>query len=159
MRLHIHCFVSGPNSLIDLAAEFRYQIFSKEMPLVYAQSSPIHLLLRSSKFTLGYFLLHLADLSTFQVLKAMLHGDASLFRDHPELMDSAVWVYFHSSLQKYNRMECWGPLKDAAQVLIICSSSSAFVHIGYDVKHEPVYASLPADPVATSHSKHLTSVL
>ncbi|KAJ7965466.1 protein STAY-GREEN LIKE, chloroplastic [Quillaja saponaria] len=32
--LHIHCFVSGPNLLMDLAAEFRYHIFSKEMPLV-----------------------------------------------------------------------------------------------------------------------------
>ncbi|KAI4387979.1 hypothetical protein MLD38_000359 [Melastoma candidum] len=82
MCLHIHCFVSGPNSLIDLAAEFRYRIFSKEMPLV---------------------------------LKAILHGDASLFSDDPELLNSVVWVYFHSSSPKYNRMECWGPLKDAAQ--------------------------------------------
>ncbi|KAF8026538.1 hypothetical protein BT93_F3125 [Corymbia citriodora subsp. variegata] len=82
MCLHIHCFVSGPNPLLDLAAEFRYHIFSKEMPLV---------------------------------LKAVLHGDALLFRDHPELMDAPVWVYFHSSSQKYNRIECWGPLKDAAQ--------------------------------------------
>lgn len=82
MRLHIHCYVSGPNSLLDLAAEFRYHIFSKELPLV---------------------------------LKAVLHGDSVLFRDHPELMDSYVWVYFHSSSPKYNRMECWGPLKDAVK--------------------------------------------
>ena len=34
MYLHIHCFVSGPNLFLDLAAEFRYHIFSKEMPLV-----------------------------------------------------------------------------------------------------------------------------
>lgn len=34
MCLHVHCFVSGPNSFLDLAAEFRYHIFSKEMPLV-----------------------------------------------------------------------------------------------------------------------------
>lgn len=32
--LHVHCYVSGPNSLLDLAAEFRYHIFSKELPLV-----------------------------------------------------------------------------------------------------------------------------
>ncbi|KAL3735582.1 hypothetical protein ACJRO7_024667 [Eucalyptus globulus] len=82
MCLHIHCFVSGPNPFLDLAAEFRYHIFSKEMPLV---------------------------------LKAVLHGDALLFTDHPELMDAPVWVYFHSSSQKYNRIECWGPFKDAAQ--------------------------------------------
>ncbi|KAL1533552.1 magnesium dechelatase [Salvia divinorum] len=29
-------------------------------------------------------------------------------------MDALVRVYFHSSSSKYNRMECWGPLKDAA---------------------------------------------
>ncbi|XP_048130717.1 magnesium dechelatase SGRL, chloroplastic isoform X2 [Rhodamnia argentea] len=82
MCLHIHCFVSGPNPLLYLAAEFRYHIFSKEMPLV---------------------------------LKAVSHGDALLFRDHPGLMDAPVWVYFHSSSRKYNRIECWGPLKDAAK--------------------------------------------
>ncbi|KAE8100506.1 hypothetical protein FH972_018402 [Carpinus fangiana] len=32
--LHVHCYVSGPNPLLDLAAEFRYHIFSKELPLV-----------------------------------------------------------------------------------------------------------------------------
>ncbi|KAM7269126.1 hypothetical protein ACFE04_024623 [Oxalis oulophora] len=79
--LHIHCFVSGPNLLLDLAAEFRYHIFSKEMPLV---------------------------------LQAVLNGDSTLFEQHPELMDAIVRVYFHSSSQKYNRMECWGSLKDAA---------------------------------------------
>ncbi|KAH7567965.1 hypothetical protein ACOSP7_009732 [Xanthoceras sorbifolium] len=82
MRLHVHCYVSGPNILRDLAAEFRYHIFSKEMPLV---------------------------------LKAVLHGDSILFREHPELMDAVVWVYFHSSSNNYNRIECWGSLKDAAQ--------------------------------------------
>ncbi|KAF9682686.1 hypothetical protein SADUNF_Sadunf05G0134500 [Salix dunnii] len=80
--LLVHCYVSGPNLMLDLAAEFRYHIFSKEMPLV---------------------------------LEAVLHGDSALFTDHPELKDSLVWVYFHSSSPKYNRLECWGPLKDAAQ--------------------------------------------
>lgn len=51
-----------------------------------------------------------------QVLKAVLHGDSVLFRDHPELLDALVRVYFHSSSQKYNRTECWGPLKKAAEV-------------------------------------------
>ncbi|KAK7311497.1 hypothetical protein RJT34_09686 [Clitoria ternatea] len=82
MCLHVHCFVSGPNSFLDLAAEFRYYIFSKEMPLV---------------------------------LKAIQCGDSALFREHPELLDSIVRIYFHSSSKKYNRMECWGPLKDAMQ--------------------------------------------
>lgn len=82
MCLHVHCFVSGPNLLLELAAELRYQIFSKELPLV---------------------------------LKAVLHGDSALFTEHPELLDSLVRVYFHSSLQKYNKMECWGPLRDAIE--------------------------------------------
>ena len=34
MFLNVHCYVSGPNILLDLAAEFRYNIFSKELPLV-----------------------------------------------------------------------------------------------------------------------------
>ncbi|CAL1412590.1 unnamed protein product [Linum trigynum] len=80
--LHIHCYVSGPNLTFDLAAELRYHIFAKEMPLV---------------------------------LQALSYGDAELFQANPELNDALVWVYFHSSLPKYNRMECWGPLKDAAQ--------------------------------------------
>ncbi|KAL9359101.1 hypothetical protein Peur_047224 [Populus x canadensis] len=82
LALHAHCYVSGPNLLLDLAAEFRYHIFSKEMPLV---------------------------------LEAVLDGDAALFTKHPGLKDSLGWVYFHSRLPKYNRLECWGPLKDAAQ--------------------------------------------
>lgn len=32
--LHVHCYLSGPNLLLNLAAEFRYHIFSKELPLV-----------------------------------------------------------------------------------------------------------------------------
>ncbi|KAK9216263.1 hypothetical protein WN944_008270 [Citrus x changshan-huyou] len=82
MCLHVHCYVSGPSPLRDLAAEFRYHIFTKEMPLV---------------------------------LKAVLHGDSMLFRENAELMNALVRVYFHSSSKIYNRMECWGPLKDAAE--------------------------------------------
>ncbi|XP_074562179.1 magnesium dechelatase SGRL, chloroplastic-like [Curcuma longa] len=82
ISLHVHCFVSGTSLLQDLAAEFRYHIFSKELPLV---------------------------------LKAVVHGDSTLFSKHPELMEAEVWVYFHSKSKKYNRLECWGALKDAAQ--------------------------------------------
>lgn len=83
MHLVVHCYVSGPNNLfVDLAAEFRYHIFSKELPLV---------------------------------LQAVLYGDSTLFKEHPELMEGMVWVYFHSRSPKYNCIECWGPLKDAAQ--------------------------------------------
>lgn len=51
-----------------------------------------------------------------QVLKAVLHGDSVLFGEHPELLNALVRVYFHSSLRKYNRTECWGALKNAAEV-------------------------------------------
>ncbi|ESQ31036.1 hypothetical protein EUTSA_v10011724mg [Eutrema salsugineum] len=34
LRLHIHCCVSGPSLLQDVAAELRYHIFSKELPLL-----------------------------------------------------------------------------------------------------------------------------
>ncbi|EPS69844.1 hypothetical protein M569_04921, partial [Genlisea aurea] len=79
--LNVHCHVSGPDSFWDMAAEFRYHIFSKELPLV---------------------------------LEALLYGDSELFRDHPGSMDGVVRVFFHSSIDKYNRTEYWGPLRDAA---------------------------------------------
>ncbi|KAL4565833.1 hypothetical protein LXL04_029939 [Taraxacum kok-saghyz] len=82
MCLDVHCYVSGPNSWLDLVSEFRYYIFAKELPLV---------------------------------LEAVLYGDRVLFSQHKELMDAFVRVFFHSSSRKYNRVECWGPLKDAAK--------------------------------------------
>ncbi|KAK9167282.1 hypothetical protein Scep_002473 [Stephania cephalantha] len=84
--LVIHCHVSGPYALPDLVAEFRYHIFTKELPLV---------------------------------LKAVLHGDSILFKEHPELIDAVVWVYFHSTSKKYNHVECWGPLMDASQESLV----------------------------------------
>nr|CAB3457689.1 unnamed protein product [Digitaria exilis] len=48
------------------------------------------------------------------VLKAFVHGDGDLFSRHPELEEATVWVYFHSNLPRFNRVECWGPLRDAA---------------------------------------------
>jgi proteinaceous RNase P len=52
------------------------------------------------------------------VLKAVVHGDGALFADRPELMEAQVWVNFHSATRKYNRIECWGPLREAAEVSI-----------------------------------------
>ncbi|KAF8643285.1 hypothetical protein HU200_066920 [Digitaria exilis] len=89
MTLHVHCFVSGANLLQDLAAGFRYYVFSKELPLV--RTPP------------------------WKVLKAVVHGDAALFVERPELMEAKVWVHFHSRSRKYNRIECWGPLREAAK--------------------------------------------
>uniref|UniRef100_A0A7N1A868 Staygreen protein domain-containing protein n=1 Tax=Kalanchoe fedtschenkoi TaxID=63787 RepID=A0A7N1A868_KALFE len=82
MCLHVHCFVSGPDLLSGLAAEFRYHVFSKELPLV---------------------------------LKAVLHAERALFQQNPGLGDAVVWVHFHSDSDTYNRLECWGPLRDAAE--------------------------------------------
>lgn len=48
MCLHVHCYVSGPNSLLDLAAEFRYHIFSKELPLVSLSSLTARRIFHSS---------------------------------------------------------------------------------------------------------------
>ncbi|KAF5183296.1 Stay-green-like protein [Thalictrum thalictroides] len=72
----------------------------------------------------GHFLLDIfAKLRFFifckelpMVLKAFVHGDGNLFQNYPELEEEAlVWVYFHSNLPEFNRMECWGPLKDAVR--------------------------------------------
>lgn len=48
-----------------------------------------------------------------QVLGAFVHGDGNLLNQHPELQEALVWVYFHSNLPEFNKVECWGPLKDA----------------------------------------------
>lgn len=70
----------------------------------------------------GHFLLDLcAKLRYFifckelpVVLRAFVHGDGNLLSQHPELQEALVWVYFHSNLREFNKVECWGPLKDAA---------------------------------------------
>lgn len=49
------------------------------------------------------------------VIEAFRHGDSPLFQNHPELEQSKVWVYFHSNVKEYNRVECWGPLATAAK--------------------------------------------
>ncbi|KAG4987533.1 hypothetical protein JHK85_030516 [Glycine max] len=48
------------------------------------------------------------------VLKAVVHGDENLFNSYPELQDALVWVYFHSNIPEFNKVECWGPLKEAS---------------------------------------------
>ena len=49
-----------------------------------------------------------------QVLKAFIHGDENLLKNYPELQEALAWVYFHSNVPEFNKVECWGPLKDAA---------------------------------------------
>ncbi|OMO81010.1 Staygreen protein [Corchorus olitorius] len=55
------------------------------------------------------------------VLKAFVHGDGNLLNNYPELQEALVWVYFHSNIPEFNRVECWGPLVEAAAP---CSTSS-----------------------------------
>lgn len=43
-------------------------------------------------------------------MKAFVHGDIDLFKTNPELEKAMVWVYFHSNLPEFNRLECWGEL-------------------------------------------------
>jgi len=33
-----------------------------------------------------------------------------------DLDEALVWVYFHSNVEAYNCVECWGPLVEAAKV-------------------------------------------
>ncbi|CDY41282.1 BnaA01g12570D [Brassica napus] len=47
------------------------------------------------------------------VLKAFVHGDVNLLNHHPELQEALVYVYFHSNVNEFNRVECWGPLWEA----------------------------------------------
>ncbi|KHN25740.1 hypothetical protein glysoja_018314 [Glycine soja] len=51
---------------------------------------------------------------SLHVLKAVVHGDENLFNNYPELQDALVWVYFHSNIPEFNKVECWGPLKEAS---------------------------------------------
>lgn len=44
------------------------------------------------------------------VLKAFVHGDEKLFKNYPELQEALAWVYFHSNIPEFNKVECWGPL-------------------------------------------------
>ncbi|KAG6549116.1 hypothetical protein Mapa_009342 [Marchantia paleacea] len=49
------------------------------------------------------------------VLEAFMHGDRALFEKHPDLAKAPVWVYFHSNMEEYNRVENWGPLNEATK--------------------------------------------
>nr|GLL48558.1 protein STAY-GREEN, chloroplastic-like [Ipomoea trifida] len=48
------------------------------------------------------------------VLEAFVHGDENLLNNYPELQEASVWVYFHSNIPEFNKVECWGPLKEAS---------------------------------------------
>ncbi|KAI7738075.1 hypothetical protein M8C21_018064 [Ambrosia artemisiifolia] len=69
----------------------------------------------------GHFLLDLCARLRFfiftkelpLVLKAFAYGDGNLLNNYPELQEALVWVYFHSNVKEFNKVECWGPLLKA----------------------------------------------
>ena len=75
-----------------------------------------------------------------QVLKAFFHGDGDLFSSYPELQEALVWVYFHSNIPEFNRVECWGPLKDAAAP---CTAESGGVADNMEKVNQPSNRDLP----------------
>ncbi|KAF7812179.1 protein STAY-GREEN, chloroplastic-like [Senna tora] len=48
------------------------------------------------------------------VLEVFVHGDGNLLNNYPELQEALVWAYFHSNIPEFNKVECWGPLKEAS---------------------------------------------
>ncbi|KAI5057147.1 hypothetical protein GOP47_0027162 [Adiantum capillus-veneris] len=49
------------------------------------------------------------------VLKAFRHGDGALLNKYPELEKAPVWVYFHSNVKEFDKVECWGHLAQGGQ--------------------------------------------
>nr|GEY27778.1 hypothetical protein [Tanacetum cinerariifolium] len=67
---------------------------------------------RSYNMSLNHLLNTVQILHFLKGIAIVLYGDCLLFSEHKELMDAFVR---HSSIRKYNRVECWGPFKDAAK--------------------------------------------
>ncbi|XP_010455610.1 PREDICTED: protein STAY-GREEN 1, chloroplastic-like [Camelina sativa] len=47
------------------------------------------------------------------VLNAFVYGDENMLNNYPELHEACVWVYFHSNIPEFNKVECLGPLCEA----------------------------------------------
>lgn len=46
------------------------------------------------------------------VLEALRYGDAALYEAHPDLDRAPVWVHFHATRRRYDRVERWGEPAD-----------------------------------------------
>jgi hypothetical protein len=44
------------------------------------------------------------------VLEAIRYGDRTLFEYNPELDNSSIFIYFHSTDSKFNKVENWGTM-------------------------------------------------
>lgn len=103
--------LQGWYSKDDVVAEWK-DIKGKMHLVIHCYVSGPNNLLRDLVAELRY---HIFSKELPLVLQAVQYGDSALFRAHPDLVEAVVWVYFHSSSTQYNCIECWGPLKDAAQ--------------------------------------------
>lgn len=45
-------------------------------------------------------------------LEAIVYGDNEFFYKNKELLDSPIIVYFNSKIEKFNKIECYGVIKD-----------------------------------------------
>lgn len=45
-------------------------------------------------------------------LEAIIYGDKKFFEIHNELYDASVFIHFDSIIEKVNRIEYWGSVKD-----------------------------------------------
>ncbi|XP_057812346.1 protein STAY-GREEN homolog, chloroplastic-like [Salvia miltiorrhiza] len=85
----------------------------------------------------GHFLLDILAKLRYQifckelpmVLKAFVHGDEKLFKKYPEMEEALAWIYFHSNIPEFNRVECWGPL--------YLATGGPHNHNIHDMHHQP----------------------
>ncbi|XP_047324958.1 protein STAY-GREEN homolog, chloroplastic-like [Impatiens glandulifera] len=80
MSLHVHCHISG-----GWDGHFLLNLCAPLRYFIFRKELPL-------------------------VLKAFVHGDGNLLNNYPELKQAMVWVYFHSDIPDFNKVECWGPL-------------------------------------------------
>ncbi|XP_047328487.1 protein STAY-GREEN 1, chloroplastic-like [Impatiens glandulifera] len=80
MSLHVHCHVSG-----GVDGHFLLNLCAPLRYFIFRKELPL-------------------------VLKAFAHGDGNLLNKYPELKEAMVWVYFHSDIPDFNKVQCWGRL-------------------------------------------------
>lgn len=95
----------------------RDEVVGEWMKVEEKMSLHVHCHISGSHFLLDFIAklrFHIFCKELPVVLKAFIYGDGNLFKKYPELEEAPVWVYFNSNLPEFNRVECWGPLKHAA---------------------------------------------
>jgi hypothetical protein len=51
------------------------------------------------------------------VLEALRYGDRELFATHPGLDRAKIWVHYHSTNERYNKIENWGQFNKYREVV------------------------------------------